>query len=190
MVIKHSSSAEIGGVGKGGIRKKEIHITEQYKHSRRFGRLFGLINSSSWNEESLWKHKWIKRNHDQKKKKNYSLKAVKQGYYAFYRRQWLRLRHEGNLIFTASKQEKLFSYSYKYLFGVCTICNAIGNRSLLLILLLQGGLRLLIPYSDDCVIDNITNIHLRSPRTCREQNPYHSTWIPQLSLKLFIFREC
>lgn len=62
--------------------------------------------------------------------------------------------------FNLSKQEKLFSYWYKYLLCVHTICNSVGNRSLLSILLLQGGLRVFILYSDNCVIDNIINKHL------------------------------
>lgn len=62
----------------------------------------------------------------------------------------------------------MFSYSYKYAFCVCTICNSIGNRSLLPILLLQGGLCFFIPYSDDFVIDDIINKHLSlSQQTCR-----------------------
>lgn len=108
LVIKLSSSTEMGS---GGARKtkKEIHVTEQYKHSGRFGRLLKWINLSSWNKESLWKHKWNRKKAWVKKnKKYYSLKAVKQGYYAFYQKQWLCLHHERNLILTCLNKRNCF----------------------------------------------------------------------------------
>lgn len=70
----------------------------------------------------------------QKKKNHNSLKAVKQG---ILPKAMTMSPPRRKSYFNLSKQEKLFSYSYKYLFCVCTIRNSIGNRSLLSILL-QG----------------------------------------------------
>lgn len=113
LVIKLSPSAEMGS---GGARKtkKEIHVTEQYKHSGRFGRLLKWINLSSWNKESLWKHKW-NRKKTWVKKQNKTLfpQGCKTRVLCILPKAMTMSPPWKKSYFNLSKQEKLFSYSYK-----------------------------------------------------------------------------